>query len=82
MPLARRIVEVKKGNLDLIVGLQHSVERANDLLFIYPAYEKLSFRFFALAQNADNIKSYADLSSKLIGVVRGAKYNEVFDHDK
>jgi len=81
MPLARRIIEVKKGNLDLIVGLQYSAERAQQLTYIYPAYETLSFRFFALNENAIHIKDYQDLSGKMIGVIRGAEHHRSFDQD-
>jgi len=81
MPLARRIIEVQKGNLDVIVGLQYSAERAQQLTYIYPAYETLSFRFFALNENAIDIKSYEDLSGKMIGVIRGAEHHSSFERD-
>lgn len=81
MPLARRIVEVKKGNLDLIIGLQYSQKRADELLFIFPAYERLSFRFFSLNGNATNINDYNDLLGKTIGVIRGATYFPSFEKD-
>ncbi len=82
MPFARRIIEVKKGNLDLIIGLHHTKERASDLIFILPAYEQLSFRFFSLNENATAIGSYNNLGGKMIGVIRGAKYFSAFEHDK
>jgi len=82
MPLARRIVEVQKGSLDIIVGLQHSQERADELLFIFPAYEKLSFRYFSLKNNSEIINSYGDLRGKIIGVIRGATYSSSFEQDE
>jgi len=81
MPLARRIVEVQKGNLDLIVGLQQTKERAEGLIFILPAYEQLSFRFFSLNENATAIRSDNDLHGKTVGVIRGAKYFPSFEQD-
>jgi len=81
MPFARRIIEVKKGNLDLIIGLHHTKERASGLIFISPAYEQLSFRFFSLNANAMTIGSYNDLAGKTIGVIRGAKYFSTFEQD-
>ncbi|KGJ95923.1 ABC-type transporter, periplasmic subunit family 3 [Colwellia psychrerythraea] len=81
MPLARRIQEVKKGNADIIVGLDFSEARAAQLIYIYPAYEKLSFRFFTLNDNADEIQSYADLTGKVIGVIRSAKHHAIFEQD-
>jgi len=81
MPFARRMMELKKGNLDLIVGLQYSKSRAKDLIFIFPAYEKLSFRYFTLTQNTEEIQSNNDLIGKTIGVIRGAKYFPSFEQN-
>ncbi len=81
MPLARRIVEVQKGNLDLIVGLQYSKERAEQLIYILPAYEKLSFRYFSLKENVESINSDGDLRGEIIGVIRGASYFPAFEQD-
>lgn len=82
MPFARRILEVQKGNLDIIVGLDYSQQRTKELIFIYPAYEKLSFRFFALNSRSNDIKNYEDLIGKIIGVIRGAQYYVGFEQDK
>jgi len=79
MPFARRMKELKKGNLDLIVGLQYSKSRAEDLIFIFPGYEKLSFRYFTLTQNTESIQSNNDLVGKTIGVIRGAKHFPSFE---
>lgn len=81
MPLARRIIEVRKGNLDLIIGLKYSKERAKELVYIYPAYENISFKFFALNRDASHLTRYEHLLSKHIGVVRGAKYYDAFEQD-
>lgn len=81
VPFALRIREVIKGNLDIIVGLHYSDERAKELIYIYPAYEKLSFRLFSLNDSANDIKSYDDLTGKVIGVVRRAKYYSPFEQD-
>ena len=77
VPFARRIREVSKGNLDIIVGLHYSDERASNLIYIYPAYEKLSFRLFSLDGNASKIKSYDDLSGKVIGRYQGGKNTSI-----
>jgi len=81
MPFARRMKELKKGNLDIIVGIQYSKLRAEELIYIFPAYEKLSFRYFSLTQHTENIKSYHDLVGKTIGVIRGSKYSPIFEQD-
>jgi polar amino acid transport system substrate-binding protein len=74
-------IEVQKGNLDLIVGLQYSQVRGEQLLYILPAYEKLSFRYFSLNQEAKKINSYDDLRGKIIGMTRGATYFPAFEQD-
>jgi len=81
MPFARRMMELKKGNLDLIVGIQYSKLRAQELIFIFPAYEKLSFRYFSLTRDTEKIKNNNDLMGKTIGVIRGAKYFPFFEQN-
>jgi ABC-type amino acid transport substrate-binding protein len=79
MPFARRMMELKKGNLDIIVGVQYSQLRAEELIYIFPAYEKLFFRYFSLTQDTEDIKNHNDLVGKTIGVIRGSKYFPIFE---
>ena len=82
MPFARRVKEIKNGNLDLIVGIQKTEERAADFVYIEPHYESLSYRFFALTENVADTAKYQDLYNKLIGVNKHSKYFPVFDIDQ
>ena len=82
MPFARRIAQIKSGELDLIVGIQKTEARQDEFIYIMPHYELLSYRLFTLKKDQNKIKSYQDLSGKYIGVNRYAKYFKVFDEDK
>lgn len=81
MPFARRILQVKSGELDLIVGIQRTEDREDDVIYIYPHYESLSHRVFSLKGNDDTIKTYDDLSGKYIGITRYSRYFQPFDQD-
>jgi len=81
MPFARRVKEIKNGHLDIIVGIQKTENRENELTFIGPHYESLSYRFYTLAENVTGTTNYHDLYSKLIGVNKNSKYFPAFDID-
>jgi len=82
IPFARRLKETKLGRLDIIVGVQQNTERDNELVYISPSYESLSYSLYSLTKNNDKFKSYPTLQGKLIGVNRHSKYFEQFDSDR
>ncbi|NQZ81266.1 MAG: transporter substrate-binding domain-containing protein [Colwellia sp.] len=82
MPFARRVKEIKNGELDIIVGIQRTKTREDEFIYIKPYYESLSYRFFSLTKNRNTIKKYEDLQGKLVGVNRHAKYFSPFDTDE
>jgi len=81
MPLARRLLELKKGNLDIMVGIQLTKQRQSELVYIEPFYESLSLSFFARVGDYASIKTYQDLEGKRIGVSRHSVYFSPFDAD-
>jgi len=81
MPFARRLFELKQGNLDIMVGVNYSEDREQDLVYIYPPYNSQSSSFFSLTDNKDEIKNYSDLHNKTIGIIRGNIYFHRFDND-
>lgn len=81
MPLARRLEQIKSGELDIIVGIQKTAAREDEFTYIMPYYERLTYRIFALQKNENNIKSYQDLVGKYIGINRYAKYFKAFDEN-
>jgi ABC-type amino acid transport substrate-binding protein len=82
MPFARRLLQIKSGQLDLIVGIQRAEERQDEFIYILPHYESLSYRVFSLKENHRQIKNYQDFAGKYIGINRYAKYFTTFDADK
>ena len=46
MPFARRIKELRQGNLDLLVGLQREDDEQDEVVYIAPSYETLRHTFF------------------------------------
>lgn len=81
MPFARRIQEIRNGNLDIIVGLQKTEDREDEFIYIEPYYESLSYRFFSLNHNKNKINKFEDLYEKLIGVNKHSRYFPRFDKD-
>ncbi|MFT5756411.1 MAG: polar amino acid transport system substrate-binding protein [Alteromonadaceae bacterium] len=82
MSFARRVKAIRNGGLDIIVGVQRTKTREDEFIYIEPYYESLSYRFFSLTKNRHTIKKYQDLSGKLIGINRHAKYFIPFDSDE
>ncbi len=81
MPFARRLLQIKSGQLDLIVGVQKTEARQDEFIYISPHYESLSYGIFTLKENRQNISSYQDLQGKYIGINRHSKYFHAFDSD-
>lgn len=82
MPFARRIKEMRKGNLDIMVGIQQRFNKQDEFIYIEPFYETLSYRFFTLQQNQAAIAKYQDLKGRLVGVNRHSRYFPPFADDK
>lgn len=82
MPFARRLLQIKNGQLDLIVGIQKTEDRQDEFIYILPHYELLSHRIFILKNKRDLIQTYQDLSGKIIGVNRNSKYYKAFDNNE
>lgn len=79
MPFARRVQEIRNGNLDLIVGIQQTEDRKDEFIYVEPYYETLSYRFFTLKENSDKIMHFDDLYQKLVGVNKHSKYFKAFN---
>lgn len=79
MPFARRVQEVRNGNLDIIVGIQQTEDRKDEFIYIEPYYETLSYRFFTLKDNQASINFFEDLQQKLVGVNKHSKYFPAFN---
>ncbi|GAA6205605.1 transporter substrate-binding domain-containing protein [Thalassotalea sp. SU-HH00458] len=82
MSFARRLLQIRNGQLDLIVGIQKTEDRQDEFIYIFPHYELLSYRIFTLKNKRALIQTYQDLSGKIIGVNRNSKYFKTFDNNE
>jgi len=82
MSFARRLHELKAGNIDLMVGLQRTESRVDEFIYVFPAYETLKNRFYSLKENSNYFIKYDDFYNKTIGIHRRSKYFTEFDLDK
>jgi len=82
MPFARRIKEIRNGNLDIIVGVQRTNDREDELIYIQPYYESLTYCFFSLKEHSNTVSQYSDLKINTIGVNKNSKYFPQFDKDQ
>ncbi|ABG41056.1 amino acid ABC transporter substrate-binding protein, PAAT family [Paraglaciecola sp. T6c] len=81
MPFARRIRELREGNLDLLVGLRRVDGEQDEVVYIKPSYETLRHTFFVRKSDENQLLSFTDLRKLNIGVTRNAKYFERFNQE-
>lgn len=81
MPFARRIKELRQGNLDILVGLQREDEDQDEVVYIDPSYETLRHTFFVRKPDLEQLVNFSDLRKLRIGVTRNAKYFERFNRE-
>ncbi|WP_141735029.1 substrate-binding periplasmic protein [Oligoflexus tunisiensis] len=79
-PWARCLKMLEDGKVDVITSLAHSPKRAESVMFIEPpVWDGFDIFFYTLGSE---IRSYADLKERSIGVVRGSAYFKRFDEDR
>lgn len=76
MPLARRIKELEKGNIDIIVL---SYRDNSQLIFVEPPYNSIDVHLFVREQDKDKINNYTQLSESVIGHSISSKIFPEFD---
>lgn len=82
MPFSRRIKAMRSGEIDFMVGIQRTEKYQDEFVYIMPAYESLSYRFFALKESQQKISAYEDLHGLSIGINPYSRYFKKFDEDK
>lgn len=82
MPYPRRIKELEKGYIDMMVGIQCNNKNHKNVLYITPPYEHLSYSIFTLKNQADSITSYKNFTRKIIAVNQSTKFFPEFDNNK
>ena len=81
LPFARRLDALRKGDIDLMVGLQRTEETQDEVVYLYPGYEALRHTFFVLKDENHKLKDFSDLKQLNVGVTIHAKYFERFSKE-
>lgn len=82
-PFKRRLLMMKNGDIDLMVGILKRPDREVFIRYIEPAYRQRSDAiFFVSGKNAGRIHRYEDLYGLKIGITTGSRYFRRFDDDK
>lgn len=82
MPWRRALRELELGNIQMMVGLAHTAERAEYIHYLEPAYAYCRPAFYGLKGTGVAVQSYADLYEQPVGMVTGSAYFERFDDDE
>lgn len=82
MSFQRRIEALRKGDIDIMVGLQRRSDEQDEFLYLYPSYETLRHTFFVLKEKRDELVKFEDLKNLNIGVTIHAKYYDRFNKQK
>ncbi|MDN4502609.1 transporter substrate-binding domain-containing protein [Alteromonadaceae bacterium BrNp21-10] len=78
MPFARRVLALQNGKIDIMVGMQRENSSNDDIIYIFPSYEKLRHTLFVLKSNNTRLTNFEDLTKLKIGVTIHAKYYRYF----
>ena len=81
MPYARRIKELEKGTLDIMVGLQCNDKNSDNLHYVIPPYESLSYEIYTLKSEHPKFKVFDDLFGSIISVNQSGRFFPKFDHN-
>lgn len=81
-PFARRLLQLKNGEIDLLSGLLRNGEREQYAIFLFPPYKRKSNKYFFMRKGeSHSVNTYEDLYSLKIGVQIGSTYFPRFDAD-
>ena len=81
MPFARRLDALRRGDIDVMVGLQRADDVQDEVAYLYPSYEALRHTFFVLSTERHKLKNFEDLRQLDVGVTIHAKYFERFNQE-
>lgn len=79
MPFARRLLALRQGDIDLMVGLKGSHEENEDFIFLHPSYEKLGVAYFVLKEHLHTLKSEGDLKMLLLATTIDGEYRKTLE---
>ena len=81
LSLSRRLRALKKGELDLVVGLQKVEQQQEGLIYIEPPYQTLASTFFVRAKETGRLTQFEDLTGLKIAITPKVSYFSEFDKD-
>lgn len=82
VPFARRLNQLKIGEIDLLAGLLKDEEREQYAYFISPPYKRKTNKYFFMRKGEEQrLQKYEDLYQLSVGVQIGSKYFPRFDKD-
>lgn len=62
MPMSRRVMSLRNGQIDIMVGLKAQYEENDDFVYLLPSYELVSSRYFA---HVDSVIDWHSQNRKL-----------------
>lgn len=75
MPYARRVLALRNGQIDIMVGFRERIDTNNEITYISPHYEELKTAIYVLAKNHHKYQSNEDLNGVTMGTTIGSKPN-------
>ncbi|MGN5152291.1 substrate-binding periplasmic protein [Aeromonas enteropelogenes] len=81
MPWGRALKQMESGQVDLMIGLAHTAERAAFIDYLQPAYYQCWPAFYGKPATVAGIRQYRDLAGMEVGYVLKSAYFEPFDSD-
>lgn len=81
-PYSRGLVALQEGQVDMMTSMTLDQDLPDSIEFLGTPYYQCQMRFYALPEQAIQIRNYTDLIGKKIGLVRGKHYFHAFDTDE
>ncbi|WP_163337876.1 ABC transporter substrate-binding protein [Desulfopila sp. IMCC35008] len=83
VPFARRLDQLKNGEIDVLCGLLKNNDRERFAYFLRPPYKLRSNKYFFIRKGeGKRLQTYEDLYKLRVGVHIGSKYFPRFDEDE
>lgn len=83
VPFARRLDQLRNGDIDILCGLFKNDDRESFAYFLTPPYKSKSNKYFFIRKGeGTRLQKYEDLYTLKVGVHIGSKYFPRFDEDQ
>ncbi|XAG71144.1 transporter substrate-binding domain-containing protein [bacterium 19CA06SA08-2] len=81
VPWGRALKQMQTGQVDLMMGVAMTPDRAQFIDYLQPAYYQCSSAFYGKGAVVSSLNTYADLQGRKVGHVLNSAYFEPFDSD-